>query len=74
MAAKSIAFTKARVREPLRQQDRKSNEHCLSPPPHAGDPSAVLYTAYVYQPGTQPQAEMKQKLDLLLQNVTVKER
>ena len=33
----------------------------------------VLYSAYVYQPGTQPQAEMKKKLDLLLKNVKVKE-
>jgi S1-C subfamily serine protease len=43
------------------------------PPPHAGKPS-VLYTAYVYQPGTQSQAEMKAKLDLLLKSVTVKEQ
>ena len=30
--------------------------------------------AYVYQPGTQPQAEMKQKLDALLKGVKVKEQ
>jgi hypothetical protein len=33
----------------------------------------VLYTAYVYQPGTQPQAKMKQKLDALLKGVKVRE-
>jgi len=43
-------------------------------PPANGDKSSVLYTAYVYQPGTQPQAEMKQKLDLLLKSVKVKEQ
>ncbi|TAM93354.1 MAG: serine protease [Rhodanobacteraceae bacterium] len=40
-------------------------------PEHDGKAS-VLYTAYVYQPGTQSQAEMKQKLDLLLKSVQVK--
>jgi len=35
---------------------------------------SVLYSAYVYQPGTQAQAEMKQKLDLLLKDVKVKEQ
>ncbi|MGN6790669.1 MAG: trypsin-like peptidase domain-containing protein [Rhodanobacteraceae bacterium] len=43
-------------------------------PPDGGAKRSVLYTAYVYQPGTQPQAEMKQKLDLLLKNVKVKEQ
>jgi len=43
-------------------------------PPSRGDAKpSVLYTAYVYQPGTQPQAEMKQELDWLLKNVTIKE-
>ncbi|HEX7326045.1 MAG TPA: trypsin-like peptidase domain-containing protein [Rhodanobacteraceae bacterium] len=41
-------------------------------PPPAGDKPTVLYTAYVYQPGTRPQAEMQQRLDLLLKNVKVK--
>jgi S1-C subfamily serine protease len=48
--------------------------NAVVPPPHADAPATVLYTAYVYQPGTQPQAEMKQKLDLLLQGVTIKDR
>jgi len=43
-------------------------------PPANGDKPSVLYTAYVYQPGTQPQAEMKQKLDALLKSVKIKER
>lgn len=43
-------------------------------PPPASDKPSVLYTAYVYQPGTQPQAEMKQKLDTLLKGVKVKEQ
>jgi len=43
-------------------------------PPANGDKPSVLYTAYVYQPGTQPQAEMKQKLDALLKSVKVKEQ
>ncbi|MGH8184802.1 MAG: trypsin-like peptidase domain-containing protein, partial [Rhodanobacteraceae bacterium] len=43
-------------------------------PAPAGDKPSVLYTAYVYQPGTQSQAEMKQKLDHLLKNVQVKEQ
>ncbi len=43
-------------------------------PPAQGDRAPVLYTAYVYQPGTQPQAEMKQKLDALLKDVKVKEQ
>ncbi|WHZ18180.1 MAG: hypothetical protein OJF55_000329 [Rhodanobacteraceae bacterium] len=47
--------------------------NAVAPPPH-GDKASVLYTAYVYQPGTRPQAEMKQKLDLLLKNVKIKER
>ncbi|MGH8191864.1 MAG: trypsin-like peptidase domain-containing protein [Rhodanobacteraceae bacterium] len=42
-------------------------------PPPTGDKPSVLYTAYVYQPGTQRQAEMKKKIDLLLKNVKVKE-
>ena len=48
--------------------------NAVVPPPHGDDKPSVLYTAYVYQPGTQPQAEMKQKLDLLLKNVKVKEQ
>ncbi|MGH8125236.1 MAG: trypsin-like peptidase domain-containing protein [Rhodanobacteraceae bacterium] len=44
--------------------------NAVVPAPHEDTPS-VLYTAYVYQPGTQPQKEMKQKLDLLLKNVRV---
>ncbi|HEX7369115.1 MAG TPA: trypsin-like peptidase domain-containing protein [Rhodanobacteraceae bacterium] len=47
--------------------------NAVVPPPHSNDKPSVLYTAYVYQPGTQPQAEMKQKLDMLLNNVNVKE-
>lgn len=47
--------------------------NAVVPAPHDDKPS-VLYTAYVYQPGTQPQAEMKQKLDALLKSVKVKER
>src|SRR5579875_1275227 len=47
--------------------------NAVVPPPHDDKPS-VLYTAYVYQPGTQPQAEMKQKIDALLKNVKVKEQ
>jgi hypothetical protein len=44
-------------------------------PPSKGDAKpSVLYSAYVYQPGTQAQAEMKQKLDLLLKDVKVKEQ
>lgn len=43
-------------------------------PPPAGDAKpSVLYTACVYEPGTRPQAEMKQKLDALLKSVKVKE-
>lgn len=41
-------------------------------PPAAGDAASVLYTAYVFQPGTQPQAEMQQKLDLLLHGIRVR--
>jgi S1-C subfamily serine protease len=47
--------------------------NAVVPPPHDDDKPSVLYTAYVDQPGTQPQAAMKQKLDLLLKNVQVKE-
>ncbi|TAN03953.1 MAG: serine protease [Rhodanobacteraceae bacterium] len=47
--------------------------NAVVPAPRDDKPS-VLYTAYVYQPGTQPQAEMKQKLDLLLKGVQVKEQ
>ncbi|MGH8113440.1 MAG: S1 family peptidase, partial [Rhodanobacteraceae bacterium] len=43
------------------------------PPAHDDKPS-LLYTAYVYQPGTRPQAEMKKKLDLLLENTHVLEQ
>ncbi|MGH8273817.1 MAG: S1 family peptidase [Gammaproteobacteria bacterium] len=42
-------------------------------PPMHDAKSAVLYTAYVFQPGTQSQASMKQKLNLLLKHVRVKE-
>ncbi|MGH8145876.1 MAG: trypsin-like peptidase domain-containing protein [Rhodanobacteraceae bacterium] len=42
-------------------------------PPKNANPS-VLYTASVYQPGTQPQAAMKKKLDLLFRGVKVKEQ
>jgi hypothetical protein len=47
--------------------------NAVVPPPN-GDKASVLYTAYVYQPGTQPQAEMKQKLEALLKGVKVKEQ
>lgn len=47
--------------------------NAVVPPPHDDKPS-VLYTAYVFEPGTQPQAGMKQKLDLLLKTVQVKEQ
>ncbi|MGH8117015.1 MAG: S1 family peptidase [Rhodanobacteraceae bacterium] len=47
--------------------------NAVVPPPPGNDQPSVLYTAYVYQPGTQPQAEMKQKLDLLLKGVEVKQ-
>jgi S1-C subfamily serine protease len=43
-------------------------------PPLGGDKESVLYTAYVDQPGQHSQAEMKKKLELLLNNVKVKER
>lgn len=43
-------------------------------PPPRGGAAKVLYTAYVYQPGTQPQAEMKAKLELLLKGVKVMEQ
>jgi S1-C subfamily serine protease len=42
--------------------------------PSGSNKSSVLYTAYVYQPGTQPQDEMKQKLRLLLKHVRVKQK
>jgi hypothetical protein len=43
-------------------------------PPSKGGPNpSVLYSAYVYQPGTQPQAEIKKKLEALLKGVKVKE-
>lgn len=51
-----------------------SKINAVVPSPSGDDKPSVLYTAYVYQPGTQPQAEMKQKLDLLLKDVTVKEQ
>ncbi|HEX5353198.1 MAG TPA: trypsin-like peptidase domain-containing protein [Rhodanobacteraceae bacterium] len=47
--------------------------NAVVPAPHA-DKASVLYSAYVYQPGTLPQKEMKRKLDLLLKSVTVKEQ
>lgn len=50
-----------------------SKINAVVPPPGDDAKPSVLYTAYVYQPGTQPQAEMKQKLDLLLKGVKVKE-
>ncbi len=43
-------------------------------PQQGDDKPSVLYTAYVYQPGTQPQAAMKRKLDLLLKSVQIKGR
>ncbi|HJP99502.1 MAG TPA: hypothetical protein VJ862_13150 [Rhodanobacteraceae bacterium] len=43
-------------------------------PPRGGDKASVLYTVYVDQPGSQSQAEMKKKLELLLKNVKVKEQ
>jgi hypothetical protein len=48
--------------------------NAVVPPPENDAKPSVLYTAYVYQPGTQSQAEMQQKLDLLLKNVKVKEQ
>jgi hypothetical protein len=43
-------------------------------PPSKGDAKpSVLYSAHVYQPGTQSQAEMKKKLEALLKGVKVKE-
>jgi S1-C subfamily serine protease len=48
--------------------------NAVAPPPGNDAKPSVLYTAYVYQPGTQSQAEMQQKLDLLLKNVKVKEQ
>ena len=51
-----------------------SKINAVVPPSRGDDQPSVLYTAYVYQPGTQPQAEMKQKLDLLLKDVKVKEQ
>ena len=43
-------------------------------PPRGGGKASVLYTVYVDQPGSQSQAEMKKKLELLLKNVKVKEQ
>ena len=44
-------------------------------PPAKNDAKlSVLYSAYVYQPGTQSQAEIKKKLDVLVKGVTVKEQ
>jgi hypothetical protein len=43
------------------------------PPSKGGPKPSVLYSAYVYQPGTQPQAEIKKKLEALLKGVKVKE-
>jgi S1-C subfamily serine protease len=54
-------------------EDDTTRINATVPAPHSDGKLSVLYTAYVYQPGTQPQAEMKQKLDLLLKNVLVKE-
>jgi len=48
--------------------------NAVVPPAQGHAKPSVLYTAYVYQPGTQPQAEMKQKLDSLLKNVQVREQ
>ena len=48
--------------------------NAVVPPPRNDGKPMVLYTAYIYQPGTQSQAEMKQKLDVLLRNVRVKEQ
>jgi serine protease Do len=41
--------------------------------PNAGSKPPVLYTAFYGVAGTQPQAEMKRKLDLLMKNMQVKE-
>jgi serine protease Do len=54
-------------------EDDVTKINAVVPPPHDDKPS-VLYTAYVHQPGTQPQAEMKQKLGLLLKGVQVEEQ
>jgi hypothetical protein len=44
-------------------------------PPAKNDAKlSVLYSAYVYQPGTQSQAEIKKKLDVLVKDVKVKEQ
>ena len=48
--------------------------NAVVPSPKGDAKPSVLYTAYIYQPGTQPQAEMKQKLDALLKSVKVKEQ
>jgi serine protease Do len=55
-------------------EDDMTKINAVVPPPHRDGKPSVLYTAYVYQPGTQPQAEMKQKLDALLKSVKVKEQ
>ncbi len=65
-------------RHPYDRQAYSSNDvtkiNAVVPPPLGGDKASVLYTAYVDQPGTHPQAEIHHKLDLLLKNVKVKER
>ncbi len=54
-------------------EDDTTRINAIVPMPRQHGKPSVLYTAYVYQPGTQPQAMMKQKLDLLLRDVNVKE-
>lgn len=48
--------------------------NAVVPPPKGDGKASVLYTAYIDRPGTQSQAEMKHKLDLLLGRVRVRER
>ena len=48
--------------------------NAVVPPPTGAKAPSVLYTAYIYQPGTRTQAEMRQKLDLLLKGVRIKPR
>jgi hypothetical protein len=45
----------------------------VAPTATAQQPGKVLYTAFYGVAGTQPQAEMKGKLDLLLKNLQVLE-
>lgn len=54
--------------------DDTTRINAVVPPPDGDGKPSVLYTAYMYQPGSQPQDEMKQKPDLLLKDVQVKDR